>query len=93
MKNRHFCVICMLLPVIFLCTFLAGCGKEPQADPADVPFLSQVCTQDLEALPHTMEVRWQSGDLELLDATEGEDCRQADAGGSEQRSPDFKQRG
>ena len=72
MKNRHFCVICMLLPVIFLCTILAGCGKEPQADPADVPFLSQVCTQDLEALPHTMEVRWQSGDLELLDATEGE---------------------
>ncbi len=72
MKNRHFCVICMLLPVIFLCTFLAGCGKEPQADPADVPFLSQVWTQDLEALPHTMEVRWQSGDLELLDATEGE---------------------
>lgn len=72
MKNRHFCVICMLLPVIFLCTILAGCGKESQADPADVPFLSQVCTQDLEALPHTMEVRWQSGDLELLDATEGE---------------------
>ena len=62
MKNRHFCVICMLLPVIFLCTILAGCGKESQADPADVPFLSQVCTQDLEALPHTMEVRWQSGE-------------------------------
>lgn len=70
MKNRNFRVICMFLPVVFLSAILAGCGKEPQTDPADVSFLSQVCSQDLEALPHTIEVRWESGDLELLDAAE-----------------------